>query len=46
MIEIGFFAVGVLIGMWLGKHPDDARSYSEALWTRAKSLGARFKKTP
>jgi hypothetical protein len=46
MIEIGLFAAGVLLGMWLGKHPDDARTYGEALWARARALVGSSKKTP
>ena len=46
MIAIGLLIVGILGGMWLGKHPEDARAYGEALWARAKSFAARFKKTP
>ena len=38
MIAVITFILGVLLGMWLGKHPDDARAYSEAAWTRVTGL--------
>lgn len=33
--------VGLLLGMWVGKHPDDARAYGEGLWARI-SKAARW----
>jgi hypothetical protein len=36
MTVIATFCVGMLLGMWVGKHPEDARAYGEAAAVRAK----------
>ena len=35
---IGALVAGILLGMWIGKHPDDARTYGEAAWARIQAL--------
>ncbi len=43
------FAVGLLTGMWVQKHPTETRAYGEGLAVRAKMalhwIGSKFKKT-
>jgi len=41
LTAIIWLGVGILAGMWLGKHPEDARRYGEALAARVKALFKR-----
>ena len=33
--------VGLLLGMWIVKHPNDTRTYAQAVWQRISGLFKR-----